>query len=85
MNILHSSKQDMELFWELTSSDFPSMMKSLNESNVPKKGFQPDLEIDSIEKYLWILCKNFNFATTTKVMVSRFQSLKPTLVALVEI
>ncbi len=35
MNMLHSSKEDMELFWELATSDLPSIMKSLNESIVP--------------------------------------------------
>jgi hypothetical protein len=84
MNMLHCSKEDMELFWELATSDLPSIMKSLNESNVPKI-FLPGLDIDSIEKCLTILCKKFNFATTTKVKVSPFQSLKPTLLALLEI
>jgi hypothetical protein len=60
-------------------------MKSLNESNVPKKAFTSDLEINSIEKCLWIFCEKFNFATTTKVKVTRVQSLKSTLLALLDI
>ncbi len=52
---------------------------------MPKKVFTTGLEIDSIEKCLWILCKKFIFATTTKVKVSYFQSLKHTLAALLEI
>ncbi len=75
----------MELFGELATSDLPSIMKSLNESYVPKKVFTPVLEFDLIEKCLWTLCKKFNFATITKVKVSSFQSLKPTLPALLEI
>jgi hypothetical protein len=57
----------------------------LNESNISKKVFTPGLEIDSIEKCPWILCKKFNFATKTKVKVTRFQSLKSTLAAFLEI
>jgi hypothetical protein len=30
----------------------------LNESNMPKKDFKPGLEIDLIEKCLWILRKS---------------------------
>jgi hypothetical protein len=77
--MLHCSKEDMELFLELATSDLQSIMKSLKESNVSQNVLTPGLEIDSIEKYLWILHKKFNFATTTKVKVSCFQSLKPTL------
>ncbi len=39
MNMPHCSKKDMELFWELATSDLPSIMRSLNESTVPKKLF----------------------------------------------
>jgi hypothetical protein len=85
MHMLHCRKEDVELFGELATPDLPSIMKSLNESHVPKKVFTLGLEIDSIEKCLWILCKKLNFATTTKVKVSCFQSLKPTLVALLGI
>jgi hypothetical protein len=66
MNMLHCSKEYMELFWELATSDLSLIMKSLNESNVPKKDFKTGLGIDLIEKCPWILCKKFNFATTTK-------------------
>jgi hypothetical protein len=75
----------MELCWELDTSDLPSIVKTLNESIVPKKVFKPGFEIDSIEKHLWILCKEFNFATTTKVKVDCFRSLKPSLGALLGI
>jgi hypothetical protein len=75
MNMLNCSKDNMELFWELGTSDLPSIMKSLNELN-PKKVFKAGLEIDLIEKCLWILCKKFNFATTTKVKVDCFRQWK---------
>ena len=44
-----------------------------------------NFRIDSIEKCLWILRKKFNFATTSKLRISEFQSLKLSLKALVEI
>jgi hypothetical protein len=50
MNMLHCSKDDMELFWELATSVSLLIMESLNESNVLKKVFTPGLDIDSIEK-----------------------------------
>ncbi len=49
-----------------------------------QKKFKPDLEIDLIEKCLWILCKKFNFATTTKVKVDCFMPLRQSLTALLE-
>jgi hypothetical protein len=86
MKMLHCSKEDMKLFWELSTSDLPLIMMPFNKSNVPKKVFSPYLEIDLIEKCLWILHKKFNFATTTtKVNVDCFKSLKPSLVALLVI
>jgi hypothetical protein len=85
MNMLHCSKDGMELFRELATSDLPSIMKSLNELNVPQKVFKLGLEIDSIEKCLWILHKKIIFATTTTVKVNRFRSWKPTLGVLLEI
>jgi hypothetical protein len=84
MNMLHCSKEDMKIVWELATSDLLSIMKSFNELNVPMKVFKPGLEIDSIEECLWILCKKFNFATMTKVKVDCFKSLKQSLTALLE-
>ncbi len=43
------------------------------------------LEIDSIEKCLWILQKKFHFATTLKLKLSCFQFVKQSLKALLEI
>jgi hypothetical protein len=58
MNMLHHLTEDINLFWELATSNLLSIMKLLNESNMPKKDFKPGLEIDLIEKCLWILCKS---------------------------
>jgi hypothetical protein len=60
-------------------------MKSLNESFVPKAVLTPSLEIDSIQKCLWILHKKFKFQTTQKINYKRFQCLKQSLKALLEI
>jgi hypothetical protein len=84
MNILHCLTEDMNLFWELSTSNLSSIMMSLNELEVPKKVFKPGLEIDLIERCLWVLCTRFKFVTTSKLKVSRFQSLKQSLTALLE-
>ncbi len=56
----------------------------MNELNVTKKVFKPGLEIDLIEKCLWILCEKGNFATMTKVKVDHFKSLRQSLTVLLE-
>jgi hypothetical protein len=64
LSILHFSPEDMNIFLELATSDLLTLMKSLNESYVPKAVLKPSLGIDPIQKCLWILCKKFNFQTT---------------------
>jgi hypothetical protein len=70
MNMLHCLTEDMNLFRELVTSNMSSIMRSLNESNMPKKVFKPDLEINLIEHCLWVLHKNFKFAKMAKLKVS---------------
>jgi hypothetical protein len=36
LNIMHFSPEDMNTFWELALSDLFALMKSLNESLVPR-------------------------------------------------
>jgi hypothetical protein len=50
LNMLHFLPEDMKLFWELAISDLFTLMKSLNESFVPKAVLTPSLGIDSIQK-----------------------------------
>jgi hypothetical protein len=76
MNMLHFLPEDMNIFWELATSNFFTLMKSLNESNVPKAILKPNLGTDSIQKCLWILHKKFNFQTTKKLNNKNFQRLK---------
>ncbi len=61
-----------------------SILNSLNEVQLPK-AVMANSYVDSIEKCLWILRKKFNFATTSKLRISEFQSLTQSLKALAEI
>ena len=77
--------EDMNNFWESATSDLLTLMKSLNESYVPKEVLKPSLGINSIQKCLWILHKKFNFQPTKKLNYKHFQCLKQSLKALLEI
>jgi hypothetical protein len=66
MNMLHFLTEDMNIFWELATTNLLALMESLNESNVPKTVLKPNLGTDLIQKCLWIICKKFNFQTTKK-------------------
>jgi hypothetical protein len=75
----------MNIFWELATSDLFTLTKSLNESFVPRAVMTRSLEINLIQKYLWILHKKFNFQTTTKLNYKYFQCLRQSLKAHLEI
>jgi hypothetical protein len=60
-------------------------MESLIDTLVPRAVLSPSLEIDSIQKCLWILRKKFKFETTKKNNKKHFQCLKQSLKALLEI
>jgi hypothetical protein len=75
----------MKLFWELATSDLFTLMKSLNETKVPKAVLKPSLEIHLIQKCLWILRKKFKFQTTKNINYKHLQCLKQSLKALLEI
>jgi hypothetical protein len=85
LNMLHFSPKDMNIFWEVATLDLIILMKSLNESYVPKDVLKLSLGFDLIQKCLWILCKKFNFQTTKKLNYTHFQCLKRSLRALLEI
>ncbi len=72
LNMLHILPEDMILGGELATSDLFTLMKSLNESFVPKAVLTPSLEINSIQKCLWILRKKFKFQTTQNITTSIF-------------
>jgi hypothetical protein len=48
LNMLHFLPEEMNIFWKLATSDLITLMKSLNESFVPKAVLTPHLGIDSI-------------------------------------
>jgi hypothetical protein len=83
--MLHFLQEDLNIFWKLATSDLFALMKSLNESLVPKAVLSPSLEIDLIQKCLRILCKKFNFQTTKKINYKHFQCLKQSLKMLIDI
>jgi hypothetical protein len=62
-----------------------SLKDLLNDKKVPNGVIKEKLEVDSIEKCLWILQKKFKFATTSKLKLSCFQCVKHSLKALLEI
>jgi hypothetical protein len=64
LSMLHFLPEDMIFWGEFATSDLLTLMKSLNESYVPKAVLKPSLGIDSIQKCLWILRKKFKFQTT---------------------
>ncbi len=64
LNMLHFSQEYKDIFWELAISDLFTLMKSLNESFVPKAVLTPSLGSNLIQKCLWILRKKFKFQTT---------------------
>ncbi len=85
LNILHFLPEEMNNFWELATSDLFALMKSLNETFVPRAVLSPSLGINSIQKCLWILCKKFKFQTTKKINKKHFQCLKQSMKALLEL
>ncbi len=59
-----------------------ALIDLLDKKKVPKGVMKGNSEVDSIEKSLWILQKQFTFATTSKFKLSCFQFVKHTLKAL---
>jgi hypothetical protein len=72
VNMLHFLQHDMNIFGAFATSDLFALMNSLNEEFVPKAVLKPSLEINSIKKCLWTLCKKFKFQTTKKITNSIF-------------
>ncbi len=91
MNMLHCSRSrdESDTFWEMTTMSVRetqfALKDLLHEKKVPNSVIKENLEVDSIEKSLWILQKKFNFATTLKLKLSCFQCVKQSLKALLKI
>ncbi len=85
LNMLHFLPEEMNIFWESATSDLFTLMKSLNETYVPKAVLTLSLGSNSIQKCLWILRKKFKFQTTKKINYKQFQCLKQSLKVFLEI
>jgi hypothetical protein len=72
LNMLHFSQEEMNIFWELATSDLFALMKSLNETLVPRAVLSPSLGIGLLQKCLWILHMKFKFQTTKKINKKHF-------------
>ncbi len=73
LNMLHFLLEEMNIFWKLATSDLFALMKSLNETFVPRAVLSPSLGIDSIQKCLWILYKKLKFQITKNINKKHFQ------------
>ncbi len=71
MNMLHCSKDELETFWKMATMSVQetqfALKELLNEKKVPKGVMKGNLEVDSIEKSLWILQNKFNFCNNIKI------------------
>ncbi len=58
MNVLHCPQNEVKQLWDIVQSPMHLILQTLGESFVPKAGLKSCRECDSIQKSLWILCKN---------------------------
>jgi hypothetical protein len=65
MNVLNCPEDEVKQFWDIVQSPVHLILQTLGESSVPKASLKSGGECDSIQKSLWILCKKFNFSTTS--------------------
>ncbi len=89
MNMLHCLRDELDSFWEMATMSVQEtqfdLKDMLNDKKVPNGVIKGNLEVDSIEKCLWILQKKFHFATTKPLKTTSFQCVKQSLKALLEI
>jgi hypothetical protein len=89
MNMLHCSRDKLDSFGEMATMSVQAtqfvLKDMLSNKKVPNGVIKGNLEVDSIEKCLWILRKEFHFATTKPLKLSSFQCVKQSLKALLEI
>jgi hypothetical protein len=72
LNMLHFLLEDMNIFWELATSDLFTLMKSLNESFVSKAVSTPSLGIDLIQKCCGFFVRSSSFRPQKKLTTSIF-------------
>jgi hypothetical protein len=89
MNMLHCLRAELDSFWEMATMNVQEtqfvLKDMLNDKKVPNGVIKGNLEVDSIEKCLWIPQKKFHFAATKPLNTSSFQCVKQSLKALLEI
>ncbi len=76
MNVLHCHEIEVNQFYAIVKSPMHLILETLNESSVPKAMLKSSVECDSIQKSLWILCKQFKFSTTKLLRIECFKNLK---------
>ncbi len=59
MNMLHCLSDELDTFWEMATMSVQetqfALKDLLNDKKVPNGGIKGNLEVDSVEKCLWIL------------------------------
>jgi hypothetical protein len=78
LNMLRLSEHDVCVFWDIATAPLHSISECLRDV-VPKFFCNHFSQVNSIEKCLWILKKQFKFIATKKMKLSYFTSIKNTL------
>jgi hypothetical protein len=76
--MLRLSEHDVTVFWDLATAPLHSISEHLRDV-VPKIVCNHFSQVNSIQKCLWILWKQFKFTSTKKMKLSYFTSIKNTL------
>jgi hypothetical protein len=76
--MLRFSEHDVSMFWDLATAPLHSISERLHEV-VPKIVCNHYSQVNSIQKCLWILRKQFDFIATKKMKLLYFTSIKNTL------
>jgi hypothetical protein len=76
--MLKLSEHDVTVFWDLVTAPLHSISECLSDA-VPKIVCNHFSQVNSIQKCLWILWKQFKFKSTKKKKLSHFMSIKNTL------
>ncbi len=67
MNMLHCLRDELDTFWEMATMSVFALKDLLDDKKVPNSVIKGNLEVDSIEKCLWILQKKFHFCNNIKI------------------
>jgi hypothetical protein len=78
LSMLRLSEHEVSVFWDLATASLHSISERLHDV-VPKFVCNHFSQVNSIEKCLWILWKEFKLIATKKNKLSYFMSIKNTL------